>query len=276
MLVICEDCAKKYSIDEQRINAPKVRFKCRACGHIIIVEKPTGSEKKDSAVLNTQVSSVQQKTPDHGRKEEDQQGQKKQAAKEPAIESSRRAQALLRHSATGTSKGVPFFVYLLAIILFGLMVISIIFVHFSLHTIPEVLQHQLELRSRILSDSLKGTITVPLSRKDYLTVNREVQRASTLPGVAYVAVGNKKGVVIAGFFNDLKGFDRNFAQLIKEKGFPTDILNKNKISLSEEETGAEISIGGISLYDWASALPDLDGELHVGLYVDRFDKYFFK
>ena len=49
MLVICEDCAKKYSIDEKRIKAPKVKFNCRACGHIIVVEKPksigkTGSE----------------------------------------------------------------------------------------------------------------------------------------------------------------------------------------------------------------------------------------
>lgn len=39
MLVICEDCAKKYSIDESRIKGRRARFTCNACGHIIIVDK---------------------------------------------------------------------------------------------------------------------------------------------------------------------------------------------------------------------------------------------
>lgn len=39
MLVICEDCAKKYSIDETRIKGRRARFTCNACGHIIIVDK---------------------------------------------------------------------------------------------------------------------------------------------------------------------------------------------------------------------------------------------
>ncbi|MCI5224847.1 MAG: hypothetical protein D3924_19810, partial [Candidatus Electrothrix sp. AR4] len=40
MLVICEDCAKKYDIEESRIKGAKAKFSCRACGHIIVVEKP--------------------------------------------------------------------------------------------------------------------------------------------------------------------------------------------------------------------------------------------
>lgn len=39
MLVICEDCAKKYNIDESRIKGKRARFTCNECGHIIIVEK---------------------------------------------------------------------------------------------------------------------------------------------------------------------------------------------------------------------------------------------
>lgn len=39
MLVICEDCAKKYNIDESRIKGNRARFTCNACGHIIIVDK---------------------------------------------------------------------------------------------------------------------------------------------------------------------------------------------------------------------------------------------
>jgi HAMP domain-containing protein len=39
MLVICEDCAKKYNIDESRIKGKRARFTCNECGHIIIVDK---------------------------------------------------------------------------------------------------------------------------------------------------------------------------------------------------------------------------------------------
>ena len=39
MLVICEDCAKKYNIDESRIKGNRARFSCSECGHIIIVNK---------------------------------------------------------------------------------------------------------------------------------------------------------------------------------------------------------------------------------------------
>lgn len=39
MLVICEDCAKKYNIDETRIRGRRARFTCNECGHIIIVDK---------------------------------------------------------------------------------------------------------------------------------------------------------------------------------------------------------------------------------------------
>jgi len=44
MLVICEDCAKKYNIDESRIKGEKAKFTCRECGHIIVVEKPKAVE----------------------------------------------------------------------------------------------------------------------------------------------------------------------------------------------------------------------------------------
>ncbi len=44
MLVICEDCAKKYNIDESRIKGEKAKFTCMECGHIIVVEKPEAVE----------------------------------------------------------------------------------------------------------------------------------------------------------------------------------------------------------------------------------------
>jgi len=40
MIVICEECGKKYRIDPSRIKGKAASFKCRACTHLIVVSKP--------------------------------------------------------------------------------------------------------------------------------------------------------------------------------------------------------------------------------------------
>ncbi len=39
MLAICEDCSKKYNIDESKMKGPRAKFTCYECGHIIVVVK---------------------------------------------------------------------------------------------------------------------------------------------------------------------------------------------------------------------------------------------
>ncbi len=39
MIVICEECGKKYRIDTEKIKGETARFKCRACTHVITVNK---------------------------------------------------------------------------------------------------------------------------------------------------------------------------------------------------------------------------------------------
>jgi DNA-directed RNA polymerase subunit RPC12/RpoP len=39
MLAICEDCSKKYNIDESKMKSDRARFSCQECGHIIVVVK---------------------------------------------------------------------------------------------------------------------------------------------------------------------------------------------------------------------------------------------
>ena len=46
MIVICEECGKKYDIDAARIKGLEARAKCKACGHIIII---TRKETKPAA-----------------------------------------------------------------------------------------------------------------------------------------------------------------------------------------------------------------------------------
>ena len=40
MIVICEDCGRKYRIDPNKIRGQSAKFKCKACNHIITVAKP--------------------------------------------------------------------------------------------------------------------------------------------------------------------------------------------------------------------------------------------
>ena len=39
MIVICEECGKKYRVDPSRINGKAASFKCHVCGHVIMVLK---------------------------------------------------------------------------------------------------------------------------------------------------------------------------------------------------------------------------------------------
>ncbi len=45
MLAICEDCSKKYNIDESKMKGPRARFSCQECGHIIVVVKSGAAGK---------------------------------------------------------------------------------------------------------------------------------------------------------------------------------------------------------------------------------------
>jgi predicted Zn finger-like uncharacterized protein len=39
MIVICEECGKRYDIDAAKIKGPEARAKCKACGHIITITR---------------------------------------------------------------------------------------------------------------------------------------------------------------------------------------------------------------------------------------------
>ncbi|MDJ0780403.1 MAG: cache domain-containing protein [Desulfosarcinaceae bacterium] len=41
MIVICEECGKKYKVDLNKIRGTRANFKCSTCDHIIVVKKPS-------------------------------------------------------------------------------------------------------------------------------------------------------------------------------------------------------------------------------------------
>ena len=48
MIVICEECGKKYKIDPAKIKGEQARFKCKACSHIITVRKQEAGEQAET------------------------------------------------------------------------------------------------------------------------------------------------------------------------------------------------------------------------------------
>jgi len=46
MIVICEECGKRYRIDPAKIKAKQARFKCRRCNNVITVSKPVEETKQ--------------------------------------------------------------------------------------------------------------------------------------------------------------------------------------------------------------------------------------
>ena len=46
MIIICEECGKKYRIDPSKIKGKAASFKCRDCTHLIVVSKPEPPPEK--------------------------------------------------------------------------------------------------------------------------------------------------------------------------------------------------------------------------------------
>jgi HAMP domain-containing protein/DNA-directed RNA polymerase subunit RPC12/RpoP len=245
MLVICEDCAKRYNIDEQQIKGPKAQFSCKRCGHVIIVEKPsvTTPEPKQEELAS------------------------EQSAPETIPQNPPEPEGKVRSRKKG--RGLSIRSYLFITMIVGFTLISGAFAYLYLKYIPEIINNQIELRTSAITETFRGVITKPLLLRNYLQVNKEAQRTSKLPGVAYATVINKRGIVVAGFFSDLRRFDRTFEAQVKKQGFPVSILAENKLGSGDGH--GRIMVGGQSIFDTVSAIPDSGGEVHVGIYVSDVD-----
>ncbi|MDR2549282.1 MAG: zinc-ribbon domain-containing protein [Desulfobulbus sp.] len=53
MLAICEECSKKYNIDESKMKGERARFSCQECGHIIVVVKQKNGTHAPNATFGS-------------------------------------------------------------------------------------------------------------------------------------------------------------------------------------------------------------------------------
>jgi predicted Zn finger-like uncharacterized protein len=49
MLAICEECSKKYNVDESKMKSDRARFSCQECGHIIVVVKKISAQANNES-----------------------------------------------------------------------------------------------------------------------------------------------------------------------------------------------------------------------------------
>ena len=60
MLAICEECSKKYNIDESKMKGERARFSCQECGHIIVVLKK-GAAAQSGGNIATEIADASRK-----------------------------------------------------------------------------------------------------------------------------------------------------------------------------------------------------------------------
>jgi predicted Zn finger-like uncharacterized protein len=248
MLVICEECAKKYHVDANKIKGARAKFTCKVCGHVIVVEKPEPEPAKAVPVSGTEPSAPD--APKTGGKAEPE-----KAAPQAAV------------PALAKGRGKPFVFYLLIAAAVGLLLTGGAFILLYFKYVPKLVQSEMELRSLAVAASLRQTVSKPLQRKDYLVVNQEAKRVAKLPGIAYAAVVDEKGAVVAGVFNSMSSFDSQFVRQVNEKGFPVEVLALNGLKAGAKEGSVRISMGGQPVHDRVLALAATDGEVHVGLFA---------
>ncbi|HEB68744.1 MAG TPA: HAMP domain-containing protein [Desulfobulbus sp.] len=265
MLVICEDCAKKYNIDETKIKGNRARFSCQECGHIIVVNKPE-SEPAAQAGADPEehledMEEATGTTADSDQPEDVGQEQTARADEEKTVR---------KKVKKGKAASVGF--YLIFALTIGFVSIAAAFAYLYLKYIPQLMNEQIDLRTSAITTVFAGTVKQPLLVRNYLQVNKEAERVSKLPGVAYTAVVNKRGIVVAGFFSDLSRFDQVFSAQVKAEGFPRSVIEKNKIRSGSKEHSARFTVGGQMIQDKVVLLPETGGTVHVGIYISEVEQ----
>jgi len=281
MRVLCEKCDQKYTIDEDKLKTEVSRFKCKKCSHYITVTKSRSEfdevgnglllKKSDRVYSMLQEVSNQPEIGDessgpgygsdfnfnssaNGDSASTGAGQGESAPKADA-DSKKNDKALTMRA----------FMSMTFLVGFLLMAGAMVLLYWQY--VPSLVNEQIDLRTAAISRSFSGAVKQPLIVRNYLRVNQEAERISQLPGVAYASVINKRDIVIAGVFAKPSLFDSVFLEMVTNSGFPKELSNKNNLNGNETEKGREFVMGGQPIYDVATSLEGVGGEVHVGLFM---------
>lgn len=267
MIIQCKACGKHSKIDDSKIVKERMRCKCPNCKSTIEVLKliPNGESLNSEPALSsistggnmTSGSSQQFKTTDN-------MSQSNSGVNlETKHEQNPKAQ-----KTTGLTISKKLLYLFLAFILITGTVLTLVYLTY----VPALMHDQIDLRTYSISRSFSAAIQQPFLVKDYLLVNKTAETNAGLPGVAYISVIDKKGIVIAGILGDSKRFSADFLKKVKENGFPKEISTQNKISDGEKKSAFDLSFDGQKIHDVAVKIGDTEGEAHVGLFTEDVEK----
>lgn len=138
--------------------------------------------------------------------------------------------------------------------------------------VPPLVKEQIAQRTYAISQSFASAALEPVLTRNYLRLNKIAETTVKLPDMAYVAVINKKGIVIAGQFSDLSRFSADFSTLVKEKGFPKDIIELNRVGANQKESRKEVTVGGSRIFAIALPLGENEGEVHIGIFTENIEQ----
>ena len=250
MIVQCEACVKRYWIDDAKIVKERMVVDCPNCETKIKLRRP--QPKPDTAVMGPAAVATDA-----------------EAFPVPATPSKSDwyvDQGLDSGNAriVGLTIGNKMlFVFLTFILLTGAILAGL-----YMRYVPALMHEQVDLRTYSISRAFSTAIQQPLLIRNYLLVNQMAGTNAKLPGVAYVSVLNKKGIVVAGILGDSERFSSGFMQTVKEKGFPKEIVSQNPIPGGSKESAKDYSIDGHKIHDVAVSIGETGGEAHVGLFTE--------
>ena len=260
MIIFCEECGKKYKIDESKIEGDKGRCKCRTCGHIMEISKPrsepeTATEEFDSFEMSQEPPPSSETADGLTDKTEDVTEQKTEQTKK-----------------FFSLKGLSLNKKLLINFTGFMVILGSLLIYIYMEFVPRLLMEQVDLRTYTVSQAFKAAIAQPLLLKNYLQVNKITDEISRLPGVAYVSVVNSKGIVVAGMLGEKNRFSSAFVEQVEKKGFPREIMTQNRLTGSTAQQPKNLTAGGQQIYDMAVKLQETGGEVHVGLFLEDISK----
>jgi predicted Zn finger-like uncharacterized protein len=257
MIIQCKECQKKYNIDERKIVKERERFKCKNCNSVIEVMKP--KPNVEPAISPPPESGFSQTMDELEYRPSNGPGTDWEIDQ---------AQTGKTRKSSGMTVGKKLlFLFLSFIVLTG-SILTVVYMKY----VPTLMYKQIDLRTFSISQSLSAAIQQPLLIKNYLLVNKTAATNAKLPGVAYVSILNKRGIVIAGILGDRNRYNPEFIEKAKTSGFPREISTQNRIPDGKTESASDFSAGGQKIHDVAVLIGNTGGEAHVGLFTEDVEK----
>ena len=252
MMIQCDACEKRYWIDDQKVVKERMVVACPNCTHRIRVRRPQPAEGTNPAEFSATEGTAGPSTQSPA-------SLAWQAGQSPTGDGQR---------AGGLTIGKKLLLLFSIFVLLTGSILAGVYMQF----VPALMHEQVDLRTYSISRAFSTAIQQPLLIKNYLLVNQMAGTNAKLPGVAYVSVLNKKGVVVAGIFGDAGRFSPGFMQAVKTSGFPKEIASQNLIPSGASESAAEFVIDGRKIHDVAVSLGETGGEAHVGIFTEDVEK----